>query len=206
MTLQPLEQICFQESISYSGAFPVRTYQLRAVERAWQESEAGFFTKLSDLPKKLNQYSFFLKMYQQSGQEDLMLYSKNLPRSGMIADGQLYQPEALEPVTFVKGGSFLDTPTVSTASYRNQKYPTPTANSYGRNKSKSDGASIRLSLHGMATRGILPGHPTGSLSPEWQEQAMGYRTGWTEIDAVVIQWFGSRSGKRSKSLRGSSNG
>lgn len=61
--------------------------------------------------------------------------------------------------------------------------PTPTASTYSSNVGGAEGrvGKIRYSLDALARRGELPGHPQGSLSPEWTEQAMGYEIGWTEI-------------------------
>jgi hypothetical protein len=41
-------------------------------------------------------------------------------------------------------------------------------------------------------------NPTGQLSPMWVEWLMGYRIGHTELDALAIQWFRSKFGKRLK--------
>lgn len=38
----------------------------------------------------------------------------------------------------------------------------------------------------------------GRLSPHFVEQMMGYSLGWTDLEALVIQWFRSARGKRSK--------
>lgn len=65
----------------------------------------------------------------------------------------------------------------------------------------------------QAERDTVPGalirsgiQPGGQLSPMWVEWLMGYRIGWTELDALEIAWFRSKSGKHSKSSRGSNNG
>lgn len=60
--------------------------------------------------------------------------------------------------------------------------PTPTASTYSSNVGGAEGrvGKIRYSLHALATRGELIGHPPGLLSPEWVEQAMDFPIGWTE--------------------------
>jgi hypothetical protein len=43
---------------------------------------------------------------------------------------------------------------------------------------------------------------SGQLSPMFCEWLMGYRTGWTELDALGTQWFHCKSERRSKSSQG----
>ena len=93
-------------------------------------------------------------------------------------------------------------------------YPTPTATSYGRNKSTSAGSKERLSLQSMAARGAWP-TPTaqdaknstlppsqitrdsipgallrsgerGMLSPMWVEWLMGLPIGWTDLELLAM--------------------
>jgi hypothetical protein len=138
-------------------------------------------------------------------------WGKNWPKSGMIVDGQLFQPPQLEPRTEETDGSYL---------------PTPTASEYGRNKSKSQNSKIRPSLSTMARHGLWPtpkardwkdngkspsehrrNSPTlptaigGQLNPQWVEWLMGYKIGHTELNALEIQWFRSKLGRRSKSFQ-----
>lgn len=195
---KPCQRVFFHLSTSSLEDSPARTLVLQELEKAWQESEAACFLKLSDWLASYDQDSFSWKMCQLSLFEGLTEFCWSSLRWGMIVDGRLYQPQRLEPVILEKDGSYLDTPTASTASYRNQNIPTPTASRVGHNKSASKGAHIRLSLYGMATRGILPGHPKGSLNPEWVEQAMGFKEEWTEINVLGMQWFQSKRARRSK--------
>lgn len=200
-TSQHSEVICCQESTSSSEDFLVRISALQELVRAWMESEAVFSSRSSDLSKSLNQYSYFLKMYLQSGQEDLMLYSKNLPRSGMIVDGQLYRPQALEHLTSVKDGFSWPTPTVC-GNYQNngnmvglatavKKFPTPAARDW-RDTGKSPSELKRNST----TLATIAG---GQLNPQWVEWLMGYRTEFTALSASVTEWYLSKSKQRLKS-------
>jgi len=109
--LDSMEQNFEEALISYSVDSHARISVLQEMEQDWMESEADFSSRSSGSLKKFSQYSSSLKMYLQSGQEDLMLYSKNLPRSGMIVDGQLSVPPQLELHTGAKDGSYLPTPT-----------------------------------------------------------------------------------------------
>lgn len=94
--------------------------------------------------------------------------------------------------------------------------PTPTATPYGYNQSDSLNAARRMSLDSMASRGVLPTPMArdwkgsagsnrqspdlsltmgGSLNPQFVEELMGFRIGWTELSASVIQWFRCKSEK-----------
>lgn len=168
------------QSTSSQVDFLARILALQEMERVWKESEAAYSLKSSDSLASFDPVSFSWKTSQLSLFGGLTEFSWSSLRSGMIVNGRLYQPQKLEPVTLEKESGYLDTPTVSTATYRTQRIPT--ASSYGRNRSNSKGAAIRLSLYGMALAGILPGHPKGSLNPEWIEQAMGLPIGATELE------------------------
>lgn len=185
-------QMISRRLISSMEGSHARTLVLQELERAWKEAEAVFFMKSSELLAIADLPLCSWKTCQLSLLGDLKKLRWNSLNYGMIVDGQLYRPENLEPYTYEKDSGYLDTPTVSTATYRNQKYPTPTSSCYGRNKSASKGSAIRLSLHGLANRGLLQGHPNGSLNPEWVEQVMGYKVGWTEIKDWAMQWFQSK--------------
>lgn len=185
-------------STSSQVDFLARILVLQEMERVWKESEAAYSLKSSDSLASFDPVSFSWKTSQLSLFGGLTEFSWSSLRSGMIVDGRLYQPQKLEPVTLEKESGYLDTPTVSTATYRYQRVPTlnasrhyghgslsiltPTASTYGYQKSKSKNAMKRLSLNGMALAGILPGHPKGSLNPEWTEQAMGLPIGATELE------------------------
>lgn len=192
---------CPDLSTSSTVGSPARTLALQELEQAWKAAEADCFSRSYDYAAIFDPVSFSWKTSQLSLFEGLSEFSWSSLRYGMTVAGRLYQPQKWAPSILEKDGSYLDTPTVSTASYRNQRLPTLTAKSYGRNKSASAGASIRFSLHGLATRGLLPGHPKGSLNPEWAEQAMGYPPGWTELKDWAMQWFRSKRVKRSCDLR-----
>jgi hypothetical protein len=197
-TLLDLMEESFEDTLSSSSAaFHAKISALQEMEQDWMESEADFFLKSADSSKKLSQYSSSLKMFLQSGQEDLMLYSKNLPRWGMIVGGQLFQPVQLEPVTKGIDGSYL---------------PTPTACVYGSNTSPNS-TNKRLGLMQLASKGMLPtptardwkdsGAPSemernspslaalagGSLNPLLVEEIMGYNLGWSDLNALVIQLY-----------------
>lgn len=201
---------CCQVSTSSSEASPARTSALRVAEQAWLASAVDYSSRSCALPKNLVPYSSSLRMSLQSGQEDLDVWSTNLPAWGMIVDGQLSLPQALEPHTSESDGSYL---------------PTPAASSYGTNKGGGAGrvGMARPSLETMARRNLWPtprasdgakGGPNqrgskgqqvnlsaqagGSLNPQWVEWLMGYQIEWTELSASATAWFRSKRVSRSK--------
>lgn len=140
MTLKHSEEICSHESTLSSVDSLVRISRSQEMERAWQESEAVFSLKSSDSQKNATPDLFSLKTSLPSEPVEGKEWGKNWPASGMIVDGRLYQPPQLEPHTKGKGGSYL---------------PTPTASSYGRNKSR-EGNKERPSLDTMARKNLWP--------------------------------------------------
>jgi hypothetical protein len=105
-------------------------------------------------------------------------------------------------------------------------WPTPVASQYGSNQGGGNGRQgpKRPSLSQMvqmfptpraseATRGpggsknrkehqkTLSQKVGGQLNPEFVEWLMGYRIGWTALDAWAIQWFRHRRAQDLRSLR-----
>ena len=168
---------CFHVTLTLSMAdFHARTSVLQELEKAWTLSEVDFISKSIGSQKKQSLNSFFSKMYLQLELGDLIKSSILLPISGMIADGQLFQPLKLVPSTFVNDGSFL---------------PTPTASDYGKNNGRNskdpEKSRDRWSLTVRARRGNLPHHSPGKLNPQWLELAMGYPLSWTEIEPWAMR-------------------
>jgi hypothetical protein len=185
------------QSTSSQVAFLARTSALLALEALWKESQESYSLKSSECLASFDHDSFSWRTSQLSLFGGLTEFSWSSLEWGTIVDGRLYQPQKLEPVTCERESGFLDTPTVSTATYRTQGIPTPTATAYGRNRTNSKGAMIRLSLSGMALAGILPGHPKGSLNPEWTEQAMGLVIGATDLEPWATDGCRKQREKRS---------
>jgi hypothetical protein len=175
-------------SISSTEDSPARISAAQELEQAWKVSAADSSLRSSDLPKRYALLSSSLRTSLQSGQEDLTVFASSWPAWGMICGGLLSQPQRLEPAIFVNDGSYL---------------PTPTACDYGKNVGrKSDGITPsgkdRWSQTVRARRGELPGHPKGSLNPQWIEQAMGYPIGWTAITDWVTPLCRPKRVSRSK--------
>ena len=107
MTLRHWTEIYSKEPLtSFTAAFPARISALQDMEKAWQESEADYFTRSFVYFGKQDQNFSFWKTYQQSlGVEELKSLKK-LPKWGLIVDGALYQLHPLEHCTDAKGGSY----------------------------------------------------------------------------------------------------
>jgi hypothetical protein len=174
-------------SILSGEAFLARISPWPDLDLAWLESEADWSLIYSATFAVWSRDSCSWKMSQQSLLADLDAFSENWPTWGTIQDGHAFQQQRLEPSIFENDGSYL---------------PTPTACDYGKNVGrKSDGITPsgrdRWSLTVRARRGELPGHPRGSLNPQWIEQAMGYPAEWTDITDWAIPWCQRKRGKRS---------
>lgn len=102
-------------------------------------------------------------------------FSGPWPSSASISNGQCYERVRSEPATTEHASSSL--------------LPTPTSSRYGTNVGGAAGrvGKVRYSLEQMAKKGILPGHPKGSLNLEWTEQAMGLPTGWSGTAFLVTE-------------------
>lgn len=90
---------------------PVRTSALQDMEKAWRESVAAYFSRLSASSKQSDQLSFSLKMSPQSEQEVEKKSSKNFPAYGMTVDGECYPLTMWARRTREKDGGYLPTPT-----------------------------------------------------------------------------------------------
>lgn len=259
VTLTPLQSgmmckhsqaISSPESTSSMAASPAKTSLLQELAEAWKATEAAYSSRLSGLQKKLSLRFYSSKTCQPLEPAAFDKSQEHLPKWGMIVGGLVYLPQALEPTTSAKDGSY---------------WPTPSASSYGSNKGGAAGrvGKERYSLETMARRNLWPtprasdargpgwrtnqakgqnlpqmvklwptpcardyrtgdrqdsirsqtrehspnlndvAAPGGQLNPQWVEWLMGYPIGWTELDALEMQWFRCKRGKHSKDLWGS---
>ena len=154
---------------------PAKTSVLLAMERAWKESEADYFSRLCGWPKKSSPRSYFLKTSKQSEHEDSEKLGKNWPASGMIVDGILYPLKKWEQIISEKGGSVWPTPRKAMTGnvtpercldkFNNLEsvvarsiWPTPSASEH---KYRLQGTSqASKCLEAMARRGELENYPT----------------------------------------------
>jgi hypothetical protein len=198
--------------MSFTEASLARTSALQAISKAWRESEVGFFTRLSDLPKNAARCLFSLKTFglYRKGRSKPSEMRLSLVDTSVEMD--VSKQLRSELFTGERAGSCL--------------LPTLSACSYGTNKGGAAGrvGKERPSLQTMAKRGLLPtltvkgnynksglssrsgdglvtwlwkqGHK-GPLNPVWAEVFMGYLPHWTALELWAIAWFRNKRGKRS---------
>lgn len=173
-TLRPSNQKLLEGmSILFMGDFPARTLALQEMGKAWEESEADYFSRSCAWLRKSSPTSYSLKTFQPSNHAVDYKSLKKLPPWGMTADGLLFPLHPLEHVTDAKDGSYL---------------PTPDASKRGARKNQNG--------HQYTLQDALG---TGKINPQFIEWMMGYPIGWTEINLSVIPWFRLKQKKRSKS-------
>lgn len=123
----------------------------------------------------------------------------------MILDGMLFPLKKWELHISEKDGFCWPTPAKNAnqdcPSERRRKtsalesavkmFPTPTAMPYGNNQGGAQGriGKVRPSLQSIAG---------GKLNPQWVEWLMNYKIGWTELNAVGMQWYQFKQKKRLK--------
>lgn len=163
-------------SISSSQDSPAKISALQALEQAWEESEAVFFSRSCAWPKNSSPRSYSLKTSRQSEHEDWTELSKNLPKQGMTA-GMVFYPLLMWERRTKESDGFL--------------WLTPTAEETGRCPFKSYRRYLNQQVQ------IKEGK-RGQLNPTWTEWLMGFPSGWTELNDLGIQWFRNKHKRRSK--------
>ncbi len=203
--------------ISYLVASHAKTSALQALEKAWQESEADYFSRSLGCVARLSPDLSFWRMYQPLLLEGDQKWSGKLPRWGMIVGGVLYQLRALERYTSARDGSCWPTPNArdwkDTASQGNRKSPnlgakvlsmmaTPTA-SQANKPIRAPSPSRAKGEHGEDLQdsiGRLNPESIGKkLCPQWVSVLMGYPITWTDCEPWAIRSCPSKSKKRFKS-------
>lgn len=212
MMSQHCAEKCSLKSTSSSEDSRAKTLVLQDMEKVWQESEAVFSSRLSAWSKKSHPHSSFWKTCQPSELAVFLKSSMPLQKSGMIVDGLVYLPQALEHLTKEKDGSCSLIPTPCARDWKDtgrspsemkrnsvtlasiaMRYPTPTCRDAAnkpmppRKYNPSGGQKPPL----LAVIG-------GALNPQWVEWLMGYPTEYTGLNASVMEWFRSKSKRRSK--------
>ena len=200
--------------ISSQADFPARISVLQGLEKAWQESEADYFSRSCAFPKKSSPSSYSLKMCQLSLLEEEAPWLKRLPKWGMIVGGVLYPLRALEHYTAEKGGSCWPTPTrnanLDCPSERARKTPalasavmmaTPRMNAT--RPVHTPCHSVIQKKHGEtlpeSVGRLYPENIGKRLCPKWTSVLMGYQTTWTDLEHWAMQYVLSKRKKRSKS-------
>jgi hypothetical protein len=178
MTLQPLADQCLiPQSTLCLGDFPAKTSHVQAMELAWQESEAVFFSRSCAWPNKSSPLFYSLKMSQTSEQKEWTQLSKNLPKSGMTVDGLCYPLQKLERRTKEKDGFCWLTPKSSAVE---EKYKTYIARM---KRSKDPKVNTKKNC------GNLSQQIGGPVNPTWCEWLMGFPLEWTALNDLGTQWY-----------------
>lgn len=138
------------------------------------EQDRGFSSKSQGSLKKSSLPLFFSKTHPPLEPEGSTLFYENLPRQGMIVDGQCYRLQASALLTKEIGGFLWPTPRTTGLD----------GGANSRRAAKARGAWVDESVP-----------ESGRLNPEWVEWLMGYPTEWTELSASVIPWFRSKRKK-----------
>lgn len=122
-------------------AFPVRTSPTRAARKASRVaapvSGRTCVTSFAEYDPGTSSW----RTSQLSLAGDSTSLPQTWPRAGMTSNGTAYRRRPSAPITRETDGSAL---------------PTPSASSYGTNRSPSPGASVRPSLETMARHGLWP--------------------------------------------------
>lgn len=157
------------QSTSLPVASPARISQSQGGALVSPVSGRGSGESSEESSKKSDPLGSSSKTSPRSEPEGSPLSSATFTRSGLMLNGIVYPLAPSAPLTGVTGSSLL---------------PTPSASRYGSNKGGGAGRTgkERLSLDSMATRGLLPSHDSGPLSPVWVEWAMGFPLGWTDLE------------------------
>ena len=211
-TSQHSERLCCRELISSRGDSLVRTSASQDVERAWQESEADFFSKSSDSSRNANLDLFSSKTSPQSEPEAFQPSSQNLPRSGMIAGGRLFRPHRLELRTNAIGGFSWPTPTATDHLYNKsemlenwekrakekkkqginlqfalrhavQKWPTPSSRDYKGGYQYGRMRNGKVSLDTLDAA-VQAYRPGGLLNPDPQAQKS-----FGQLNPTWVEWL-----------------
>lgn len=95
---------------SSTEGFPAKIFQLQDAEKAWEVSEADYFSRSCAWPKKPSPRSYSLRTSQLLPPEGDFKSLERLPKWGMIVDGVLFPLHPLERYISVKGGSYWLTP------------------------------------------------------------------------------------------------
>jgi hypothetical protein len=174
-------------SISFTADSPARTSALLVLAKAWQASEADWFSRYSASSKKFGQRSSLWKTSQPSEHVARNEWSRNWPASGMTVDGELFPLSTWARRTKETDGFCW--PTVKSSdgakggpNQRGSKgdlalpaaihlYPTPSASNYGTNKGGAAGRTgkERPSLETIARHNLWP-------TPKAAEARQGWRS------------------------------
>lgn len=204
----------FQGSTSSTVVSLARTSALRAMEQAWQESEAAYFLRSRDSLARFDQASSSWKTCLPFGPVGPTLLPEDWPSFGMTVAGECFPLLTWERRTSESDGgcsqgAMIPTATDSkgsrNATVKNRKsagnsgttltdyvtmFPTPAATSYGTNQGGGMGRSgkVRPSLETMARQGLwpTPGAADGARGGGQPSRALDPNRQFTLNDAVKL--------------------
>ena len=153
--------------MSCAADSPAKTSAAQEKELESPEKKADCGKRWRGLLVKLNQDLFSSKTVLCSELEDSMLFSKTLPKWGMMQDGELYQLPIAGLNTSETGCGYLPTPTRHNAIDGN--YP----------------SEKKRNTPSLAT------HAGGKINPEWTEWLMGWPHVWTDLRPLAMDKFQS---------------
>jgi len=159
MTFKPLTENLGKGLLMwYLEDFHAKTLVQPDEEPESKEKEARCGSIWRESLKKSNHFMHSLKIPLCSALEDSVLFSRTLPRWGIMQDGELFPHHQLEQTTKETGcGLLLPTPTCHNAKEGN--YP----------------AEMNRNTPLLAT------HIGGKIHPEFTEWMMGWPLGWTDL-------------------------
>jgi hypothetical protein len=173
-----------------------------ALQKVWKESEVAFSSDCVKWSNKSSPLSSSWKTCLPLEQEVLMQSPGHFQIWGMIADGLVYLPRKLEPVTTEKGGSYWPTPAARDMKggyqggrIRNGKISKDSLDQAVQSYRKGGLVDVGLNNWTTKHRDKLE---VQALNPQWVEQMMGLPVGWTELKPSVTGWYRTRSKQPSK--------
>jgi hypothetical protein len=197
--------------MSYRAGFPVRTYQLQAVEPASRGSVADCGGKWRESLAKWDRATSSWKTHQLSLLEGLESFSGTWPRWGMMRNGECWELSTRAPRTAASASGLWATPTAN----QQQAASLPAA----LNEAKRLHPRGQWSLITQVAAEHCHGHrmwptPTcqdaennggqtqhrrntkplnaavgGALNPVWVEWLMGWSLGWTDLKPLATDRF-----------------
>lgn len=209
MTSEHSKEDCFPKQSTLSLAdFRAKILALQAMERAWTESEADYFSRSLDCVAKLSLDLSSWRMFRPLLQEEAPEWSEKLPRWGMIVAGVLYPLRPLEHCIDAKGGSYWLTPStmehlpvrtgeaLENALYRGDKEKKSKRKVSGRLNEQvaysemwptpdanARGARINQNGHHYTLQDAVG---SGKLNPQWVAWLMGYQTEWLDCEHLEM--------------------
>jgi hypothetical protein len=193
-----------EDSLVKTSAQPVKVQELK-------ESEADSGKRWQGLLVRYDQDMFSSKIVLCSEQEDSALFSKTLPKWGIMQDGECLGPLILEHHTSATGfgslemwptpcatdhkgsgktGTLRDRPdyAVERGATKSKAYTWPTPTTNGMCGGSGGWAQLKANTTIEEARSMGAGNG-GRLNPDWVEWLMGWPIGWTDLKPLEMDKF-----------------